>query len=114
MAKRAPGYRPKRLFAVESLATKGMTDNKTSQYWKAPPVCMSVWCGALSDMSDMSDKSDLIGAPQVQKKDGAAKHRVLQQPPYKSLRKHKSTHVGNNSLFFSGRKIDLKREENSL
>jgi hypothetical protein len=29
---------------------------------------MSVWCGALSDISDMSDKSDLIGAPQVQKK----------------------------------------------
>jgi hypothetical protein len=35
---------------------------------------MSVWCGALSDMSDMSDKSDLIGAPQVQTKEAAAKH----------------------------------------
>ena len=43
---------------------------------------MSVWCGTLSDMSDMSDmsdKSDFIGVPQVQKKEGAAKHRVLQQ-----------------------------------
>jgi hypothetical protein len=34
----------------------------------------------MSDMSDMSDKSDFIGVPQVQKKEGAAKHRVLQQP----------------------------------
>ena len=29
MAKRAPGYRPYRKFAVKSLATKGMTDNST-------------------------------------------------------------------------------------
>ena len=41
---------------------------------------MSVWCGALSDKSDKSDKSDFMGAPQVQKKEGAAKHRVLQHP----------------------------------
>ena len=43
---------------------------------------MSVRCGTLSDMSDKSDKSDFIGVPQVQKKDGAAKHQVLQQPLY--------------------------------
>ena len=42
---------------------------------------MSVRCGTLSDMSDKSDKSDFSGVPLVQKKEGEAKHRVLQQPP---------------------------------
>ena len=52
---------------------------------------MSVWCGTWSDMSDKSDKSDFIGVPQVQKTEGAAKHRVL-LPPQKvrggSLKDH--------------------------
>ncbi len=38
---------------------------------------MSVWCGTLSDMSD---KSDFIGVPQMQKKEGAAKHRSFAAP----------------------------------
>jgi hypothetical protein len=49
--------------------------------------------------------SDIIGVPQVQKKEGAAKHRDL-PPPLKGLRKHKSPHDGNIALkkgFISGK-----------
>jgi hypothetical protein len=73
MAKRAPGYRPKRLFAVKSLATKGMTDNSTPSVLvnaRLVPECL-----VRRFFADLNRQkqffTDSGGAPCVQKKTGS-------------------------------------------